>query len=74
MFRVMGGRVDVATDSASALSRLSLEQFRALAQATPVVFYVADFDRQRGVPAGAFGITDDVDELVHLVMDVLQGR
>lgn len=101
MFRVMGGRVDVATDSASALSRLSLgldgqpysvvvsdirregradegvqalEQFRALAPATPVVFYVADLDRQRGVPAGAFGITDDVDELVHLVMDVLQGR
>lgn len=101
MFEVLGGRVDVATDSAAALELLSvslsaepyriivsdvrrggrpdegvqaLEQIRALAHATPVVFYVAKLDPDRGVPAGAYGITDDTDELVHLVMDVLQGR
>jgi CheY-like chemotaxis protein len=37
-----------------------------------VVFYIARLDRSRGTPAGAFGITNRPDELIHYVLDVLE--
>jgi len=39
---------------------------------TPVIYYVTDFDLNRSVPAGAFGLTNRPDELVHLVIDALE--
>jgi CheY-like chemotaxis protein len=38
----------------------------------PVIFYVTHFLRERGVPPYAFGITDDPNELIHLVLDAAE--
>lgn len=38
----------------------------------PVVFYVGHFDPARCVPAGAFGMADQPEPLLHLVLDVLE--
>ncbi len=39
---------------------------------TPIIFYVRHLDWERGVPTGAFGITDRPDEVLHMVLDVLE--
>lgn len=39
----------------------------------PVIFYVGDLTSE-GTPAGAFGITNRPDELLHLVLDALARR
>jgi hypothetical protein len=36
----------------------------------PLIYYVTDSDL--GMPAGAFGLTNHVDELLHLVLDALE--
>lgn len=38
----------------------------------PMIFYVSELDKSKGVPAGAFGITDDPNELIHLVLDAAE--
>jgi CheY-like chemotaxis protein len=38
----------------------------------PLVFYVGKVHPTRGVPAGAFGIADQPEPLIHLVLDVLE--
>jgi CheY-like chemotaxis protein len=38
----------------------------------PLVFYVGKVDPNRGVPVGAFGIADQPEPLLHLVLDVLE--
>ncbi|MEO6039771.1 MAG: response regulator [Saprospiraceae bacterium] len=38
----------------------------------PMIFYVSTLDPAKGVPPGAFGITDDPNELIHLVLDVAE--
>lgn len=40
----------------------------------PVVFYVGRVDPARPVPVGAFGVEDQPDPLLHLVLDVLERR
>ena len=37
-----------------------------------VIFYIDDLDLSRGVPPYAFGITNTIMELIHLVIDVAQ--
>lgn len=37
----------------------------------PVIFYIEDYDPDLGIPFGAFGITNNPAELMHLVMDAL---
>jgi NTE family protein len=37
-----------------------------------VIFYINDIDLSRGTPPFAFGITNNITELVHLVLDVAQ--
>ena len=49
-----------------------LQQLRSEGIATPVIFYVRNQDKTRGVPAGAFGICALPHDLLHLVMDVVQ--
>jgi CheY-like chemotaxis protein len=44
-------------------------KLRESGNAVPVVFYIADLDATKGVPAPAVGITDRPSELVHLVFD-----
>lgn len=40
----------------------------------PVIFYVGRVDPSRPVPVGAFGVADQPDPLLHLVLDVLERR
>ena len=37
----------------------------------PIIFYVSELDKSRGIPPGAFGITDDPNELILLVPDAV---
>ena len=52
-----------------------LEMLPALQQHNhqiPVIFYIGVVDPAKGVPPGAFGITNRPDELLHLILDVLE--
>lgn len=51
-----------------------LNEFRQKNTTTPVIFYIGDYDPKRGLPPGAFGITNRPDELLHLVMDALSRK
>ena len=46
-----------------------LKDLQAQEKHINLVFYVSQLDRTLPVPFGAFGITDDPNELIHLVMD-----
>jgi CheY-like chemotaxis protein len=37
-----------------------------------IIFFIANLDPRRGIPPGAFGITNSGEELLHLVFDVLE--
>jgi CheY-like chemotaxis protein/AcrR family transcriptional regulator len=52
----------------------ALAVLRAVAPETSVLFFVGNYEPSRGVPDGAAGITDSTDELLHLLMDALEGR
>lgn len=41
---------------------------------SPLIFYLGTLDPAKGTPAGAFGITNRPDELLHLVIDALDRR
>ena len=49
-----------------------LEQLRRAEFGSPVVFYIGVLDPGRGVPPGAFGITNEADEVLHLTFDALE--
>jgi CheY-like chemotaxis protein len=49
-----------------------LQSIRASRITTPVIFTVGRYQPERGVPGGAFGITNRVDELLNLVFDALE--
>jgi CheY-like chemotaxis protein len=49
-----------------------LHSIRSSGITTPVIFTVGHYQPERGVPGGAFGITNRVDELLNLVFDVLE--
>ena len=49
-----------------------LAQVRTAGRREPVVFYVMNLDPSRGTPGDAVGITNQPDELVHLVLDGLE--
>jgi CheY-like chemotaxis protein len=38
----------------------------------PIIFYVGRVDESRPIPCGAFGIADQPETLLHLVLDVLE--
>ncbi|HSF31324.1 MAG TPA: response regulator [Candidatus Tectomicrobia bacterium] len=49
-----------------------LSQLRARETQVPVILSVAKYEPDRGVPPFAFGITNRVDELLHLTFDALE--
>ncbi len=51
-----------------------LARVRASRNRTPLVFYLGVIDETKGVPAGAFGLTNRPDELLHLTVDGLARR
>jgi CheY-like chemotaxis protein len=61
---------DIARDNADEDGILGLSRLRAAAPRTPIVFYVGAL-KGMGTPPGAFGITNDPEELLHLVLDVV---
>jgi CheY-like chemotaxis protein len=65
---------DIARGSRDDEGVAALPALRAVAPHTPVIFYVGRVRQQRGRPAGSDGITDQPDELLHLVLDVLERR
>ena len=48
-----------------------LTKFREKNSKTPVIFYIGVYKPEKGLPPGAFGITNRPDELLHLVIDAL---
>lgn len=40
----------------------------------PTIFYIGYFERNKGVPPYAFGITDIPNDLIHLILDVIERR
>lgn len=49
-----------------------LHAVRAHGIHSPVIFYIGEVDEARGVPVGAFAITDRPDEVLHLILDALE--
>ncbi len=65
---------DIARGTDSTAGLQSLKQLRAAGHRLPVIFYIGVIDPQRGIPPGAFGITNRPDELLHLVLDVMERK
>jgi CheY-like chemotaxis protein len=49
-----------------------LRRLRESGCRTEVIFYVGQLDKRRGLPIGAFGITNQPEPLLHYVFDVLE--
>ena len=49
-----------------------MARMRAANMQAPVIYYVSELDKSKGVPLGAFGITDDPNELIHLALDLAE--
>ncbi len=49
-----------------------LEEMRSAPNPIEIIFYVSNLDRSLPVPVGAFGITDDPNELIHLALDAAE--
>jgi CheY-like chemotaxis protein len=62
---------DMARDQPDA-GLVLLHRLRQAGCPTEVVFYVGQLDKGRGVPAGAFGITNQLEPLLHYLFDVLE--
>ena len=65
---------DMKRDDNPAAGAELLEALSRRRYGTPIVYYAGRLDRTRGAPAGAFGITNRPDELLHYVFDVLERR
>jgi AcrR family transcriptional regulator len=65
---------DIARDGSDRAGLDDLPSVMATFSGAPVIFYVGRVDVERPAPPGSFGITDDPEELVHLVLDVLERR
>jgi CheY-like chemotaxis protein len=48
-----------------------LDEFKAAGLDVPVIFYIGRPEKDKGVPGGAFGLTNRPDELLQLVLDAL---
>ena len=62
---------DMARGSENAAGLDMLRRYRGAGGNAPVIFYIGVIDSARGVPAGAFGITNRPDELLHLTLDAM---
>jgi CheY-like chemotaxis protein len=62
---------DMARDRPDAGLEL-LRQLRAAGCRTEVIFYVGRVDKDRGMPVGAFGLTNQPEPLLHYIFDVLE--
>lgn len=49
-----------------------LSTYRQSGGMLPVVFYITEVDPERPLPAGASGLTNRPDELIHLIIDAME--
>jgi CheY-like chemotaxis protein len=63
---------DMRRDGDAIAGLTLLKSMRDAGIRTPLIFTVGRYEPDRGVPAGAFGITNRVDELLNLVFDALE--
>ena len=61
---------DISRDHGIDEGLTAMPRIKDAAGGTPIVFYVAAL--KAGVPPGAFGITNDPNELLHLILDALE--
>lgn len=66
-FQLMVSDIRRGDDATAGLQFLS--GLQAQEKKINIVFYVSNLDRKLPIPVGAFGITDDPNELIHLMMD-----
>jgi CheY-like chemotaxis protein len=62
---------DIARETRDAGLRM-LSQMRAAGHGHRVVFYIDTVSPELGLPATAFGIADEPEELLHLILDALE--
>ena len=65
---------DLARPADPVTGEAMVERLRLAGFGNPVIYYIGHADPTRPNPAGAFGLTDRPDELLHLVMDALERR
>lgn len=65
---------DIARGSRPDAGVRALPELARAAPGVPVIFFVGEVDPERGVPEGAAGLTNRTDELLHLIVDALEGR
>ncbi len=65
---------DIARGSRPDAGVRALPELHRLAPGVPVIFFISAVDPDLGIPDGATGITDRTDELLHLIVDALEGR
>ncbi|MDC0772551.1 response regulator [Streptomyces sp. HD] len=63
---------DMQRDTNEAAGIELLDEMRRREYPQPVIFTVGRYEPERGLPPYAFGMTNRVDELLHLVFDVLE--
>ncbi len=63
---------DIARGDQEDAGVADLPRVREAAGGTPVLFYVGITSEKLGVPSGAWGVTNDPEELLHLAMDILE--
>jgi len=51
---------------------IAIPRLREAAPETPIIFYIGKIEREKGIPKGATGITNQPEELLHLVLDQLE--
>jgi CheY-like chemotaxis protein len=64
---------DIAREGKESAGVDAMPKLKSAAPETPVIFYIGQAPK-RGVPVGAFGITNRPDELFHLILDVLERK
>lgn len=65
---------DMAREDEAQAGIKFLQAYAAEKQRLAVIFYIGVFKPERGIPPGAFGITNRPDEMLHLVLDALERR
>lgn len=63
---------DLSRDGDATAGLQMLDVLRAAYPGLPVVFYVGDYQAEKGIPPFAFGLTNRPDELLHIVLDVVE--
>lgn len=65
---------DMVRDDKTSAGIAFLEEKKKMKNTTSLIFYIGALDLDRGIPTGAFGITNRLDELLHLTLDCFERK